>query len=103
MTLFAKSIHRLAASALLAGIAFSASAGNASAQWYHGPPPPAPIRERIVVRPGYVWESGHYRRAGMRWIWVPGRQIAVVPGRHWVSGHWAYGPYGRRWIDGHWS
>jgi hypothetical protein len=97
-------LQRVGAGVVLAGLAFSASAGFASAQpWYNGPPPPAPRFERHVYRAGYVWENGHWYRGGAGWVWGPGRYVGVAPGRHWIPGHWRFGPQGRYWITGHWS
>ena len=103
MKSFGKHLQRLAAGAVLTGLAFTAGAGIASAQWYNGPPPPPPRYERHPMRPGYTWEGGHWYRAGGRWVWRPGVYIAVAPGRHWVGGHWRFGPQGRYWVPGHWS
>lgn len=99
-----KLLQHLAAAAVLTGLTFAAGAGVASAQqWYNGPPPPPPRYEAHRVRPGYMWEGGHWYRAGGRWVWQPGVYVAVRPGGHWVRGHWRVGPRGRYWIPGHWA
>jgi hypothetical protein len=103
MKSFASTLQRLGAGVVLAGLAFSASAGTASAQWYHGPPPPPPRFEHHPMRSGYVWENGHWARIHGRWAWVAGRYVMVAPGRHWIAGHWRMGPQGRYWVGGHWS
>ena len=103
MTSFRSHLRRLSAGALLAALAFSGSAGIASAQYWNGPPPPPPQREHYVFRKGYVWQGGHWRRVAGRWVWAPGRPVAVIPGRHWVNGYWRMTPRGRIWVDGHWS
>jgi hypothetical protein len=94
-------LKRFGATALLAALAFSGSAGIASAQWYHGPPPPPPQREYHAFRHGYAWEGGHWRRVAGRWVWTPGRFVAIGPGHRWIPGHWQYGPRGRYWVEGH--
>ncbi len=103
MKSFATPLKRLGAGLLLAGLTLSTGLGIASAQWYHGPPPPAPRYEGHPVRPGYTWDNGHWRWAGNRWVWAHGRYVAVAPGRHWIAGHWRFGPQGRYWVEGHWS
>jgi hypothetical protein len=104
MKLPRKHLQKLGVGILLSGLAFSASAGLASAQWYNGPPPPPPPRhENHMMRPGHAWDNGHWRRAGDRWVWVPGRYVAMVPAHHWIAGHWRMGPQGRFWVDGHWG
>ena len=104
MKSFGKHLQRVGAGVVLTGLTFSASVGFASAQtWYNGPPPPRPRMERHAVRAGFVWNDGHWNRAGGRWVLVSGRYVAVAPGRHWVRGHWRTGPRGRYWIEGHWS
>jgi hypothetical protein len=103
MKSFGKHVQRLTASVILAGAAFTAGAGIASAQWYNGPPPPPPRYEAHPMRPGRSWEGGHWYRSGGRWVWQPGVYVTVAPGRHWIAGHWRFGPQGRYWVAGHWS
>jgi hypothetical protein len=99
-----KHLQRLGVGAVLTGLAFSAGAGMASAQtWYNGPPPPPPRYERAPMRPGHVWQGGHWYRAGGRWVWAPGRWVAVARGHRWFPGHWVMGPRGRYWVDGRWG
>jgi hypothetical protein len=104
MKSLSKHLQAVGAGVVLTGLAVSFSTGLASAQpWYNGPPPPPPRYERHPMRPGFVWENGHWNRAGGRWVWGPGRYIAVAPGRHWIPGHWRMGPQGRYWVGGHWG
>jgi hypothetical protein len=103
MKLSSKHLHMLGVGVLASGLAFLATVGLASAQWYNGPPPPAPRYETHPYRNGFAWENGHWRRAGGQWVWVSGRYIGVIPGRHWVAGHWRMGPQGRFWVNGHWG
>ncbi len=103
MTSFRTNLNRIWTGLMLAGLAFSAGAGTASAQYWNGPPPPPPRYEHHVLGRGYVWEGGHWRRVAGRWVWAPGRPVAVAPGRHWIGGHWQMTPRGRIWIEGHWS
>ena len=103
MKSFSKHLQQVGAGVVLTGLAFSLGAGIASAQWYNGAPPPPPRYERHPMRNGYVWENGHWNRAGGRWGWGPGRYVVMAPGRHWVGGHWRMGPQGRYWVAGHWS
>jgi hypothetical protein len=66
--------------------------------------PPAPrVEVAPGVRPGYVWDGGHWRWAGHGYAWEPGHWRAVRVGYHWAPGHW-----GRRgpnwvWVEGHWA
>jgi hypothetical protein len=102
MKSFGTYLQRIGASVALTALAFSGSAGIASAQtWYRGAPPPPPRYERHGPRAGFAWENGHWNRVGNRWVWGPGRYVAVAPGRHWIPGHWRTGPRGRFWVEGH--
>jgi hypothetical protein len=104
MNFFSKHLQQVGAGVVLAGLAFSFSAGLASAQrWDNGPPPPPPRYERHPMRSGFAWENGHWNRVSGRWAWAPGRYIAATPGHRWISGHWRMGPQGRYWVEGHWS
>jgi len=72
--------------ALLVASGFGAIAVPAHADYY-GPPPvryePAPA----YVPPGHVWQAGHWRWDGSRYVWIEG---------HWVRGDDAYA-YAPRW------
>lgn len=59
--------------------------------------PPAPVYERVVARPGYVWTPGYYRYVGNRYVWVGGTYVVERPGYRWrphrwvqVNGRWHY-------------
>ncbi|MBS0569582.1 MAG: YXWGXW repeat-containing protein [Proteobacteria bacterium] len=83
----------------------TASAGVAvgvsiRAPWFA---PPAPIVERVGVRPGYVWIPGYYRWGGVRYAWVGGYWVHARPGYRWYPSrwetcgrHWCY--RGGRWV-----
>ncbi len=77
----------------------------AEAQGY--PPLPPPQFERPPPPPpsqGYVWQPGHWRWNGYRYVWFGGRYVPAGPGyRHFVPGHWAnrYGQW--VWIPQHWN
>lgn len=67
--------------------------------------PPAPRYERVVVRPGYVWNPGYYRWDGRygRYVWVGGGYMRERHGHAWVPAHWSRGPHGHwHMIPGHW-
>jgi len=68
-------------------------------------PPPEPVAEEVIVRPGpdYVWIAGTWSWYGGRWVWVRGRW-AFPPrrGAVWVPGYWAR-RHGRVvWFGGYW-
>lgn len=65
--------------------------------------PPAPRRERVTVRPGYVWVRGRWENLGGRWEWRAGYWQRERVGQVWQPGHWEQ--RGRRyyWVEGRWS
>ncbi len=50
--------------------------------------PPAPIVERVGVRPGYVWTPGYWRWDGYRYGWRGGYWGPVRVGYHYAPGYW---------------
>ncbi|MGH8042831.1 MAG: YXWGXW repeat-containing protein [Rudaea sp.] len=50
--------------------------------------PPAPIVERIGIRPGYVWIPGYWRWGGVRYVWVGGYWTPPRHGYRWVAPRW---------------
>ncbi len=63
---------------------------------FERPPPPPP-------GPRYVWQPGHWRWNGYRYVWFQGSYIHGGPHyAHFVPGHW--GNRGGRWvwIPQHW-
>lgn len=65
--------------------------------------PPAPIVERIGVRPGYVWIPGYWRWGGVRYVWVGGYWVHPRRGYHWYPSRWE--GCGERWCmhRGYWG
>lgn len=65
--------------------------------------PPAPMVERIAVRPGYVWIRGYWRWGGARYVWVGGYWTHPRPGYRWYPPRWvgcghAWCFRGGRWV-----
>ncbi len=65
--------------------------------------PPAPIVERVGVRPGYVWAPGYWRWDGYRYGWRGGYWVRGRVGYRYAPGGWgACGPHwcyrGGRWV-----
>jgi len=50
--------------------------------------PPPPREERVIVRPGYSWNAGHYEWRHHRYVWVHGRHIRERRGYDWYRGEW---------------
>ena len=69
-----------------------------------GPPPIVVEQRPVLVRPGYVWQSGYHRWDGRRYVWASG-VWARAPYRRavWVPGRWVQERRGYYWIDGHWA
>jgi len=88
--------HIVLATALLAG-ALGIIAAPASAQTY-GPPPPRYEPVPPPPRPGAVFEHGHYRWNGHRYVWVHGRYHWRSHAR-WIPGHYR----GYHWVPGRWA
>lgn len=68
--------------------------------------PPAPLHERVVVRPGYTWTPGYYNWNARhhRYVWVGGYYVRARHGHRWVPAHWQQGPRGGwHFRPGHWS
>lgn len=68
-------------------------------------PPPSPRPERVLDRPGYIWEAGYYRwdATDRRHVWVDGHFAPARPGRHWVPALWRKESNGLwRFEQGHW-
>ncbi len=64
--------------------------------------PPAPIVERVAVRPGYVWIPGYWRWGGVRYVWVGGNWSHARIGYHYAPARWI--GCGRHWCyhRGYW-
>jgi hypothetical protein len=95
---------------LVAGAAaFLVTIGTAGAQ----PPPnyapiPPPRVEVVPPPPGgrVIWEPGHWRWNGYRYIWISGRYVQARPSyRHYVEGRWIWSPREGRyvWREPHWE
>jgi hypothetical protein len=66
-------------------------------------PPPPRVEPPPPPRAGAVWDPGHWRWAGGRYVWAPGHWQPIRAGYHWVPGHWIQrGPH-YRWVGGHWA
>ncbi len=65
--------------------------------------PPAPRRERVTVRPGYVFIRGRWENRSGRWEWRAGYWQRERVGYVWEPGHWEQ--RGRRyyWVEGRWT
>jgi hypothetical protein len=57
--------------------------------------PPAPIVERVGVRPGYFWTPGYWHWDGYRYGWRGGYWGAMRVGYRYAPGYW--GGCGGRW------
>lgn len=71
-----------------------------------GPPkaaPPAPRREKIGRRRGFVWVSGHWDWRRGQWVWVNGRWEKERRGKRWRERRWEQ--RGDVWVsvDGDWA
>ncbi len=65
--------------------------------------PPAPRREVVEYRPGYVWVQGHWVQSGSRWVWRSGYYVRERPGMVFVHGHYARARNGQvYWVAGGW-
>lgn len=94
--------HLLVQAALVAASFVSMSGAFAEAVIIAPSAPPAPRYEPLPPpRAGFVWDAGHWNWEG-RYVWVPGRWVAVRPGARWLPGVWSpfRGQY--RYIPGHW-
>jgi hypothetical protein len=90
---------------------FLVGLGSAVAQ---PPPPPnyAPVpppqAEVVPPAPGprVIWEPGHWRWDGVRYVWIGGRYVERRPHYgHYVEGHWRWSPHQGRyvWVAAHWE
>ncbi|MGV7247146.1 YXWGXW repeat-containing protein, partial [Caballeronia sp. M23-90] len=63
-----------AAIVLISAVAALASVSASAQTIIVAPSAPPPPRVEVVpaVRPGYVWDAGHWRWAGRGYEWVPG-------------------------------
>jgi hypothetical protein len=103
---------------LISGLA---SGLPALAQGYPPPPPPGavppppgvfvpaappPLRVEVMPPPppyAAIWQPGHWRWDGRRYVWARGRYVRPPRARHeWVAGHWDPGPHGYVWVEGFW-
>ncbi|MCB8877180.1 hypothetical protein [Acidisoma silvae] len=85
------------------GIAVASLAPVADAQGYPPMPPPPFERRPPPPPPGMIWEPGHYRWDGYRYVWVGGHFRRGGPGyRQFVPGHWAWRGGRQVWIPQHW-
>lgn len=95
----------------LGGLAFVAAASGiaavstapAEAQGY--PPMPPPLFEPgpPPPPPGMIWEPGHYRWDGYRYVWIRGHYRRGGPGYgQFVPGHWGNRGGQWVWIPPHW-
>ena len=64
-------------------------------------PPPA-RQERLVVRRGYVWDSGHYGWRHHRYVWTRGRYVHARRGHKWAPGRWERHDDHYDWHNGEW-
>jgi hypothetical protein len=68
------------------------------------PPPPARVESTPPPpSPYHVWDPGHWRWDGRRYVWVPGHYIHN-PHHYakWIPGHWVERHGGWYWVEGHW-
>jgi WXXGXW repeat (2 copies) len=90
---------------VLVGVSLAAPATCAAAEVVIRTAPPNPIVETVPPPPGryYVWDPGHWRWNGNRYVWVRGHYVHNPHhGGAWVPGHWVSRPGGWVWIEGHW-
>jgi hypothetical protein len=64
--------------------------------------PPPPREERVVERPGYVWERGHYGWRHRRYVWTRGHYVRERRGYDWAPGRWERHEDHYDWRDGEW-
>jgi hypothetical protein len=83
----------------------AAASGGAGKIWapYRPPPrraeipPPAPS-------PQALWEPGHWRWNGTRYVWWRGRYLErPQPDANWIPGYWQQEADGWTWVEGRWS
>lgn len=68
-----------------------------------GPPPPRYGVMGYAPGSGYVWTDGFYDLRGGRWVWVAGAwRRPPRPGRVWVSPVWVRAGHGWRFHGGYW-
>ena len=63
---------------------------------------PPPRYETVEVRPGFVWITGHWFRAGGRWEWRQGYYERERAGYQWEPGRWETRGRGHVWVEGNW-
>ncbi|MBV8758482.1 MAG: YXWGXW repeat-containing protein [Deltaproteobacteria bacterium] len=64
--------------------------------------PPPPRYETVEVRPGFVFITGHWYRAGGRWEWRQGYWERERAGYTWEPGRWEARGRGHVWVEGNW-
>ena len=64
--------------------------------------PPPPRYETMEVRPGFVFITGHWYRAGGRWEWRQGYYERERAGYQWQPGRWETRGRGHVWVEGNW-
>lgn len=92
----------LGGATLGAGLAVAGS-HSAEAQGY--PPIPPPQYERAPPPPpgAFIWQPGHWRWNGYRYVWFPGRYVPRGPHYgHFVPGHWSMRHGQWVWVPQHW-
>jgi len=65
-------------------------------------PPPPPVAETVVVRPGFVWIPGYQDWNGSAYVWAPGRWEQERPRERWHPGQWEQHGNHWRWHRGGW-
>ncbi|HYY27032.1 MAG TPA: hypothetical protein VE860_03760 [Chthoniobacterales bacterium] len=90
---------------VLAALPLAAPVSSDAAEVVIRAAPPNPIIETVPPPPGrsYVWDPGHWRWNGYRYVWIRGHYVRRPHyGGAWVPGHWVSRPGGWVWIEGHW-
>ena len=113
MTIKVKTIVRatLAASLLLSGAGCVEQAPSPAPPphvVYIQSPPPADIVEYQPPPPDgnpfWVWQKGHWRWNGNRYVWMHGHWVQRPPNyTMWVAPHWENRNGGYFFIEGHWQ
>ncbi|HEV2426270.1 MAG TPA: YXWGXW repeat-containing protein [Terriglobia bacterium] len=88
---------------LIFGVLLTAGLANAQVVIRIGPP--APVHERIGVRPGpgYVWRPGWHEWRGGAYVWVPGTWVLPPrPRARWIPAHYRRVRGGWVFVPGHW-
>ena len=64
--------------------------------------PPPPRYEAVVVRPGFVWITGHWNWNGGQWVWLSGHYERERAGYAWEPGRWEMRGNRHVWVEGTW-